>query len=122
MGLPADLDYSEGAMGDAAMDLTIEELMLIEQRVTNAKKSAGAAYVLWILTGLVSGHRFYLNRPGTALLQIASYFVFIGFVWWIVDGFLIPGMIQQHNAKVRGRLVDSLRTQKEAKATTLAAS
>ena len=63
---------------------TTEDQILIESRVANEKKSAGAAYFLWFFLGFVSAHRFYLGKPVTAILQILSYFVVIGFVWWLV--------------------------------------
>lgn len=92
--------------------LTTEELMLIEQRVTNAKKSTGAAYLLWFFLWFLSGHRFYLGRTGTAFLQIASYFVLVGFIWIIVDAFLIPGMIRESNDRERDRLISAMRSHK----------
>lgn len=38
------------------------------------------------------------------MLQILSYFVLVGFVWWLVDGFLINGMIQTRRDALRLRL------------------
>lgn len=98
------------------MELTTEELMLVEQRITNTKKSAGAAYLLWLFTWFVSGHRFYLRRPGTAILQILSYFILIGFIWVLIDAFLIPGMIESENDKNRKRLIESMRSNKSERA------
>ena len=89
-------------------NLTTSDLMLIEQRVTNATKSTGTAYLLWFFTWPVSGHRFFLGRPRTALLQIASYFVLIGFVWLLIDAFLIPGMIRDDQNAERERLIDTM--------------
>ncbi len=86
------------------MALTTQQQMLIEQRVTNEAKSTGAAYLLWLFLWFVSAHRFYLGRPGTAILQLLSYFILIGFIWWLVDAFLIPGMIQSHKDEGRRRL------------------
>lgn len=86
--------------------LSTEDLILIEQRVTNAKKSVGAAYLLWLLTWFVSGHRFYLGRPISAILQILSYFVLLGFVWLVIDAFLIPGMIRDSTDSERQRLIE----------------
>ena len=83
------------------MGLTIAELTLIEQRVSNEGPSTGAAYLLWALTWFVSGHRFYLGRPGTAILQIVSYFILIGFAWLLIDAFLIPGLIRQRRDEIR---------------------
>src|SRR3954454_13611721 len=54
------------------------------------QKSVGIAYVLWLLTGLIGGHRYYLGRTGTAMLQT---FTLGGLgVWWLLDFFLIPRM------------------------------
>lgn len=86
------------------MALSTQQQILIEQRVTNEAKSVGAAYLLWFFLGFIAAHRFYLGRPGTAILQILSYLILIGFIWWIIDAFLIPGMIQRHKDDVRRRL------------------
>lgn len=86
------------------MGLSTTELMLIEQRVTNDGPSTGVAYLLWIFTWWVSGHRFYLGRPGTAILQILSYFILVGFIWLLIDAFLIPGMIQEKRNEIRQRI------------------
>jgi len=86
------------------MGLSTQEQILIEQRVTNEAKSVGTAYLLWLFLWFVSGHRFYLGRPGTAILQILSYFILVGFIWLLADAFLIPGMIQRQKDDVRRRL------------------
>ena len=83
------------------MALSTAELSLIEQRVTNDGPSTGAAYLLWFFLWFVSAHRFYLGRPGTAVLQILSYFIVIGFVWILIDAFLIPGMIREKRNEIR---------------------
>lgn len=79
------------------------ELMLVEQTVANEAPSTTAAYLLAIFLGLLSAHRFYLRRPGSAVLQILSYFVLVGFVWWVIDLFQIPGMVRADRQKIRRR-------------------
>ena len=81
-----------------------EDQILIESRVANEKMSAGAAYFLWFFLGWISAHRFYLGKPVTAILQILSYFILIGFVWWVVDIFLIPSIIEDKMNETRGRM------------------
>lgn len=81
--------------------LTTQQMQLVEQRVANDGPSTGVAYLLWFFTWWCSGHRFYLGRPGLALLQIASYFVLVGFIWVLVDAFLIPGMIRERKDRIR---------------------
>jgi TM2 domain-containing membrane protein YozV len=47
----------------------------------------------------------YLGRPVSAILQIVSYFVLIGFLWLLIDGFLIPGMLRQKRDGLRQNLM-----------------
>ncbi|MFN3607648.1 MAG: TM2 domain-containing protein [Hyphomonas sp.] len=90
------------------MALSTNQMMLIEQRVGNEKKSTGTAYLLWFFLGLFSAHRFYLGRWGTALLQMASYLILIGFLWLLIDAFLIPGMIKDDMNKHRAKLMTDM--------------
>jgi len=83
---------------------SVQEQMLIEQRVANEGPSTAVAYLLWFFLGLVSAHRFYLGRPLTAILQILSYFVLIGFLWWFIDVFLISEMLRENRQAIRNRL------------------
>lgn len=86
------------------MGLSTNEMMLIEQRVTNDGPSTAIAYLLWFFLWFVSGHRFYLGRPASAILQILSYFILIGFIWVLIDAFLLPGMLREKRAEMRQRL------------------
>lgn len=106
------------------MTLSTQHQMLIEQRVTNDAKSTGAAYLIWLFLGGLGGHRFYLGRPGSAVVQLllsivgwATLVLGVGIfllmvlgLWLIVDAFLIPGMIQAHKDKVRQQLTMSAMT------------
>lgn len=78
------------------------------------KKSAGLAYALWFFFGLLGGHRFYLGRAGSgaamAILFVVSLVlsvVLIGYlglfvlaVWALIDAFLIPGFVSEHNNRL----------------------
>jgi TM2 domain-containing membrane protein YozV len=88
--------------------MSTAQLSLIEQRVANDAPSAVVAYLLWFFVGILSAHRFYLGRPGTALLQILSYFIIIGFIWLLIDVFLIPGMIREKQDAIRHRMTTEL--------------
>lgn len=82
------------------------------------KKSAGVAYLLWFFFGSFGGHRFYLDRSGSAaamliitVISLMLMIVLVGFItiwitwnWWIVDAFLIPGMIREFNGSLAARL------------------
>ncbi|NBG94378.1 NINE protein [Pyruvatibacter mobilis] len=90
------------------MALTTAELSLIEQRVSNDGPSTGIAYLLWFFLGLVSAHRFYLGEAVTAIIQILSYFIFVGFIWLLIDAFLIPGMVRKRQDEIRQRITTDL--------------
>jgi len=77
---------------------------MIEAQVASSRKSMGVAYALWLFLGLLSLHRFYLERPGTAILQIILNCLIIGLLWTLFDAFLIPGMIRQQQDRMRARL------------------
>ncbi len=82
------------------------------------KKSVGVSYLLWFFLGVFGGHRFYLKRTGSAiailLLWIIGWIstaVVVGFallagvvVWVIVDAFLIPSWVRQHNNLLAAQL------------------
>lgn len=89
---------------------SLQAEMLVEQKVANARKSTGAAYVIWFFLGILGGHRFYLGRNGSACVMLVLWLIgwvtfFIPWIvtgiWCLVDAFLIPGMIQEHQDKVR---------------------
>src|SRR5690349_543599 len=90
------------------MALSTAQLSLIEQRVSNDGPSTGVAYVLWFFGWWISAHRFYLGKPGLAILQILSYFILVGFIWLLVDAFLIPGMIRERNDEIRQKTTTML--------------
>ena len=91
------------------MSLTIEQQMLVEQRLSNEKKSTGLAYVLWFFLPAFGAHRFYLGKIGSGIAQLLLWWggillsvigvglilIAVAGVWWIVDAFLITGMVEE---------------------------
>ena len=90
------------------MGLSTAELSYVEHQVINDAPTVGLAYVLWFFGGLFSAHRFYIGKPGSAVLQILSYFVIVGFAWWIIDAFMISDMVDERKDRLRGRMVKQL--------------
>lgn len=89
---------------------SLQAEMLVEQKVANARKSTGAAYLIWFFLGMLGGHRFYLGRTGTAAIMLVlsllgwvTFFIpwIILGIWCLIDAFLIPGMIRQHQDEAR---------------------
>lgn len=82
------------------------------------KKSTGVAYLLWFLLGGIGAHRFYVSRTTSGLiyvvLQVIGWstvaaglgvlaFGVIG-IWWLIDAFLVPGMVRSNNLMLAAEL------------------
>ncbi len=52
-------------------------------------------FALWLLLGLVGGHRFYMHRVFSGLFQLLT-FGGLG-IWWLVDGLLLKRMVRRFN-------------------------
>ncbi|WP_128253223.1 TM2 domain-containing protein [Falsirhodobacter deserti] len=97
--------------------LDTQQQILVEQRVTNEAKSTAAAYLLWFFLGTFGVHRIYLGHLKTGLamlvLMLLGMLTFgitslVVLVWWVVDLFLVPGMIARDKDRVRARLTAEL--------------
>ena len=55
------------------MELSTQQQMLVEQRLTNEKKSTGTAYLLWFFLSGFAAHRFYLGTTGAAVGQLVLF-------------------------------------------------
>jgi TM2 domain-containing membrane protein YozV len=85
--------------------------------IVKSEKSIGLAYVLLIFLGTFGIHRFYLNRIGSAIVQliigiigVATAAILIGFfflaplwIWLLIDLFTLPGMVRAENQKMRNQ-------------------
>ncbi len=90
------------------------------------EKSIALAYVLWLALDWLGAHHFYLEKPRSALLYSAAFFVgfltsislpdmgvqtkaiiFIAFLpytmWRFVDLFTIPRQVRAYNAESRAQ-------------------
>ena len=82
------------------------------------KKTALLAFLLWFFVGYFGAHRFYLGRTGSGIAMLLIFllsfplaFVAVGLfgflvigIWWLVDAFLIPGMVARHNTALIAQL------------------
>ena len=77
----------------------LQKQLVLEQN----RKSTGVAYLLWLFLGWFGVHRFYTGniKSGVAMLILALTGVglVVGVPWWIVDAFLVPGLVQDKNIK-----------------------
>jgi len=76
----------------------------------NNRKSKGIAYLLWLFLGWLGAHRFYAGETKTGAIQLVMTLSAIGvpfmLVWLLIDLFLIPGMVNDHNLELLRALND----------------
>lgn len=58
------------------------------------RKRRVVAWSLWVALGWLGAHRFYLERPGTGLLQMLTGGGVL--VWWVLDAWRIGAMVDAH--------------------------
>lgn len=77
------------------------------------QKDVGIAYLLAILLGGFAAHRFYVGRIGSAIAFICLWWIgwlttgaIVGIfmvlaagIWWIIDLFLLAGMVREANGR-----------------------
>lgn len=82
------------------------------------KKSTGTAFLFWFFLGGFGGHRFYLERTGSAVTQLilailgwTTVWFVVGLVflvplgiWLLIDAFSLSGMVQSYNNALMTRL------------------
>ena len=65
------------------------------------KRDVGVAYLLWFMLGFFGGHRFYARQKGTAaamaIMSVTVILFPVTFIWWLVDAFLLPDLIDEFN-------------------------
>jgi len=69
------------------------------------KKSLVVAYVCWFF---FSVHYFYFKKPGWNIALWASYFIALGFVWWVVDFFRMPSIRRDYNEGAARQAIQTL--------------
>jgi TM2 domain-containing membrane protein YozV len=93
--------------------LTSTDLQLLNSEMTQRQKSSGTTWILWIFTGGLGGHRFYLGRTGSAVAMLLT-LGGLG-IWAFIDLFLLNGMIKSTNQKIENEVLSEISTMNQAK-------
>jgi hypothetical protein len=90
----AEVATGRAAVPYAAVDGAVRDQLWRELHVYPRKK-LWIARVLWLVVGVVGAHRYYMGQTlrGAAMTLTAGGV----FIWWIVDGFRLRGMVEQYN-------------------------
>lgn len=70
------------------------------------RKNPALAWLLWLFTGFLGGHRFYLERLGSGIIML---FTSGGlFIWWLLDIRKVNGMVREYNDEQDRREAEGL--------------
>lgn len=83
------------------MDLQAQQMAFqrAQMQYEDHKKNPTIAWLLWLFTGGIGGHRYYLGNTGYAIgmtLTLGG----LG-LWTLIDAFLINGELRKQNDKIR---------------------
>lgn len=93
--------------GQAVPIPAAQAAVMAEGEFSAKAKSTPLTYVLDIFLGTLGIHRFYLGSKGSGLAMLlitvltAGFGLIVTLPWTIVDLFLIPGMLERANDKIR---------------------
>ncbi|WP_239704990.1 TM2 domain-containing protein [Mammaliicoccus sp. E-M24] len=79
-------------------NLSSQELLILQSEVDKKGKSKTPAWLLWLFTGGIGGHRYYMGDIGYAVLMTLT----LGGLglWTLIDAFLINGAIDKKNEEI----------------------
>lgn len=79
-------------------NLSSQELLILQSELDKKSKSKTPAWLLWLFTGGIGGHRYYMGDIGYAVLMTLT----LGGLglWTLIDAFLINGAIDKKNEEI----------------------
>ena len=86
--------------------LTQQELLILQSEVDKKGKKKAPAWLLWLFTGGIGGHRYYMGDIGYAVAMTLT-LGGLGF-WALIDGFLINGTIERKNEELERDIMVTL--------------
>lgn len=91
-------------------NLSEKELGIVTSEFEKRKKSQAVAWVLWLFTGGIGGHRFYLGNTGYAICMLLFNWATFG-VWSLIDAFFINKNIRKRNEEIEMEIIQQVKSQ-----------
>lgn len=79
-------------------NLSPQELLILQSELDKKGKSKTPAWLLWLFTGGIGGHRYYMGDIGYAVAMTLT-LGGLG-IWSLIDAFLINSVIDKKNEEV----------------------
>lgn len=88
-------------------ELTAEQLAMVESEVERKGKNKVLMYILWLFTGGIGGHRYYLGDIGYAIGMTLTLGGF-GF-WALIDVFFIGKRLEKKTAQLEREIIEKVK-------------
>lgn len=89
-------------------DLTNDERMFLDTELNKVKKEKTPAWLLWVFTSGVGGHRYYTGDIGMAVCMTFFNWMTFG-IWGIIDAFFLNKRIDKHNSEKELELLTQIK-------------
>lgn len=90
-------------------DLSAKQLGMVESEMNSKKKNTAVAWLLWLFTGGLGGHRFYLGDTGYAVCMLFFGWCTLG-IWPLVDAFFISKNLEKKNNAIELDVITRVKT------------
>lgn len=88
-------------------DLSAEEISMVNMELERRKKSSTVMWLLWLFTGALGGHRYYLGDIGRGIAMTLT-LGGLG-IWALIDAFFINKRLQFKNSKLEVEIIDQVK-------------
>ncbi len=101
------------------MDLTTQEMQLVNSEVEKRKRNLVVAYLLWFFLGAFGAHRFYFGKIGSGVAMLLIVVLTLGLgaivsgIWALVDAFLMPGWQRTDIDRIERETIELLQTRND---------
>lgn len=93
-------------------DLSTEERILLNSEIEKNSKNSTIAWILWWFLGTIGGHRYYMNKQGSAIIMTILSFTVVGLIvsapWALIDAFRLGGWLKEDKRKVENQAIQSI--------------
>lgn len=88
------------------------QLMWLDTELKARSKNIALAYVIWFFFGIFGGHRFYMQKKGSAVAMLVLTLSGVGaiasFIWFVIDAFGLHEWVSEDNRMLEYRLITYL--------------
>lgn len=87
--------------------LNSEQLSMVSMELERKKKQPVVMWLLWLFTGAIGGHRYYLGDIGKGIAMTLT-LGGLG-IWALIDAFFISRRLEAKNAEIEANIIQQVK-------------